>query len=59
VGALTSLPVVRQATNQAGQAVRTVRAASGALIEYTVDQGGRVLNARVVQQATGQGTPRP
>jgi hypothetical protein len=57
VGALTSLPVVRQATDQAGQAVRTVRMASGALLEYTVDQAGRVLDARVVQQAAGGARP--
>jgi hypothetical protein len=31
--------------------------ASGVLVEYTVDQAGRVLGARVVQQATGGARP--
>jgi YD repeat-containing protein len=54
LGAVTSLPVVRETAGTAGQVVRTVRHASGALIEYTLDRAaGRVLGARVVQQATG------
>ena len=53
LGALTSLPVVRETAGTAGQVVRTVRHTSGALVEYTLDQAGRVTNARVVQAATG------
>jgi len=37
--------------------VRTARLASGALVEYTLDQAGRVVGARTVQQATGGARP--
>jgi len=32
---------------------------SGAVIELTLDAAGKVINSRVVSQATGMGTTRP
>ncbi|HEX2090810.1 MAG TPA: hypothetical protein VHG28_00355 [Longimicrobiaceae bacterium] len=51
VGSLLSLPVVQQTTNAAGQTVRQVRDPAGAVVEYTLDTTGRIVGARVLQQA--------
>jgi hypothetical protein len=59
LGALTSLPVLSQTTNQAGQVVRQVRTAAGQTVEYVVDGAGRVLGARIVNAAAGTVAPRP
>ena len=45
---MTSLPLVRETTNSAGQAVRRVRDTLGNVIEYTVGQGGVLSNVRVL-----------
>nr|MDQ3746683.1 hypothetical protein [Acidobacteriota bacterium] len=55
VGSVESL--TRQGTdttNAAGQTVRRVLDTSGAVIELTLDAAGRVINSRVVSQATGR-----
>ena len=44
-------------TNASGQTLRRVVDTSGAIIELTLDQAGRVVNSRVVSQATGTGRP--
>jgi hypothetical protein len=56
VGNVTSLDVVRETTNAAGQVVKTVRDTTGAVIELTLDAAGKLLNARVV--SPGQGGAR-
>jgi hypothetical protein len=54
VGAITSLPIISNTTNAAGQAVKRVRDATGAVIEYTLDNAGKLLNSRIVQAATNR-----
>jgi hypothetical protein len=46
--------VLGETTNTAGQTVRRVRDTSGAVIELTLDQAGRIINSRVVSQAGGE-----
>jgi hypothetical protein len=41
-------------TNASGQTLRRVVDTTGAVIELTLDQTGRVINSRVVSQATGR-----
>jgi hypothetical protein len=47
-------PAQTTTTNQSGQTVRRVLDTTGAVIELTLDAAGRVVNSRVVSQATGQ-----
>jgi hypothetical protein len=54
VGAITSLPIISNTTNAAGQAVKRVRDNTGAVIEYTLDRAGKLLNSRIVQAATNR-----
>jgi hypothetical protein len=54
VGAITSLPIISNTTNAAGQVVKRVRDATGAVIEYTLDAAGKLLNSRIVQTATSR-----
>lgn len=50
LGSVTSLPLVSETTNTAGQLVRRVRDQSGRLIEYVAGQGGRISDVRVLTQ---------
>lgn len=52
VGALTSLPVVSTAQNQAGNTVRQVRDTTGRVIEFVTDTAGRILSSRLIGAAT-------
>lgn len=45
VGSILNLPVVKEATNTAGQVVRQVRDQSGKLIEYTLDKATNKISA--------------
>lgn len=54
VGAITSLPIISNTTNTAGQAVKRVRDATGSVIEYTLDKAGKLLTSRIVQAATNR-----
>lgn len=54
VGNLLNLPVLRQTTNSAGQTVRQVRDQGGSVIEYTLDQAGKIVSSRVVRQGRSQ-----
>ena len=54
VGAITSLPIISNTTNSAGQVVKRVRDATGAIVEYTLDAAGKLLNSRIVQAATSR-----
>ncbi|HEX8338217.1 MAG TPA: hypothetical protein VF621_15980, partial [Pyrinomonadaceae bacterium] len=55
VGNVTSLTQQgADATNPTGQTVRRVLDTTGAVIELTLDAAGRVINSRVVSQATGR-----
>ncbi len=49
--ALSGLVEIGRSTNSAGQTVRRLRSASGAVVEIAVDQAGQVVLARVVQSA--------
>ncbi|HEX6589668.1 MAG TPA: hypothetical protein VF039_11630, partial [Longimicrobiales bacterium] len=50
LGSVTSLPLVGETTNAAGQLVRRVRDQSGRVIEYVAGQGGRVTDLRVLRE---------
>lgn len=50
---ISSLNVISETTNAAGQTLRRVRDTSGAVIELTLDAAGKVISSRVVSQATG------
>ena len=52
VGSITSLPLVNQTRNQAGQLVKRVRDTTGAIIEYIQDAAGKLSNIRIVQPGT-------
>ena len=55
VGNVTSLTQQgTDTTNATGQTVRRVLDTTGAVIELTLDAAGRVVNSRVVSQATGR-----
>ena len=50
VGAVTSLPTIRETTNTAGQLVRQVRDQTGTLIKYTLDRATqRISGLRLVR----------
>ena len=51
LGSITSLPLVRETTNSAGQTVRRVRDTLGNVLEYTLGAGGAISNVRVVERA--------
>jgi hypothetical protein len=51
VGDVSSLSVLNETTNAAGQTLRRVTDTSGAVIELTLDAAGKVINSRVVSQA--------
>ena len=53
VGNVSSLSVVDQTTNSAGQTMLRLADASGAVVELTLDTAGNVVNATVVQPAPG------
>jgi hypothetical protein len=53
VGRLLELPVIHQMTNAAGQPVKLVRDTTGAVIEYTLDNTGKISDWRVVSKAPG------
>lgn len=40
--------MVNEATNAAGQVVRTVRSTGGQLVQYTLDNAGQIVIARTV-----------
>lgn len=52
VGALTSLPVVSNTRNQAGNTVRQVRDTTGRVIEFVTDSAGKILSSRLLDAAT-------
>ena len=54
VGSATGLNVQGETTNAAGQTLRRVVDTTGAIIELTLDSAGKVINTRVVSQATGR-----
>jgi len=55
VGGALDLPQSGSDTrNAAGQTIRKVRDASGAILELTLDSAGKVVNSRVVSGATGR-----
>jgi YD repeat-containing protein len=51
VGDVSSLSVLSETTNAAGQTLRRVTDTSGAVIELTLDAAGKVISSRVVSQA--------
>jgi hypothetical protein len=59
LGNVSGLNVQNETTNASGQLIRRVVDTSGAVIELTLDAAGKVVNSRVVSQATGTGTARP
>ncbi|HEX8494205.1 MAG TPA: hypothetical protein VF658_15260 [Pyrinomonadaceae bacterium] len=54
VSNVSSLSVLSETTNTAGQVLRRVTDTSGAVIELTLDAAGKVINSRVVSQATNK-----
>ena len=52
VGNLTSLPVLKTATDAAGNVVKQVRDSSGSIVEYTLSKAGKFLTSRIVQAVT-------
>jgi hypothetical protein len=52
VGSLTSLPVIKTATDAAGNVVKQVRDTSGSIVEYTLSKAGKYLSSRIVQAVT-------
>lgn len=57
VGNGKDLNVLKETTNGARQTIRQVRDTSGAVIELTLDAAGKVVNSRVISQATGNQRP--
>ena len=56
IGNVLNLPVLSQQLNPStGQILRTVQDVSGALIQVTLDNAGKVLGTTVLRQATGVG----
>jgi hypothetical protein len=49
------LPVVSQTTNTAGQTLRTVRDASGTLVQVVLDSAGKIVGLGIV----GASPPAP
>jgi hypothetical protein len=52
VGSLLSLPVLKTATDAAGNVVKQVRDSSGSIVEYTLSKAGKYLSSRIVQAVT-------
>lgn len=52
--AQTGLRVVNETTNDAGQTVRRLQDASGAVLEVVVDSAGRIVSSRVISGATNR-----
>jgi hypothetical protein len=53
VGRLLDLPVIHETTNADGQSVKLVRDTTGAIIEYTLDKTGKIIDWRDVGKASG------
>lgn len=54
--AATGLRTVGETVNSQGQTVRRLQDESGAILEVTLDTAGKVVNSRVVSEATRAGT---
>lgn len=52
VGSLLSLPVLKTATDAAGNVVKQVRDSSGSIVEYTLSKAGKYISSRIVQAVT-------
>ena len=50
LGNVLQLPVLKQVAGTGGQVIKQVRTTTGALVEYTVDRAGKLLNARLIGQ---------
>jgi hypothetical protein len=50
LGNVLQLPVLRTVAGASGQVVKQVRTSAGGVVEYTVDQAGKLLGARMVNQ---------
>jgi hypothetical protein len=45
---------LNEVRNATGQIVRRVQDNSGAIIEYTLDSAGKIINPRIIRQAPGR-----
>ena len=53
VGNITQLPVISQATDEAGNIVKRARdAATNAIVQYTLSKAGKLLTSSIIQAAT-------
>jgi hypothetical protein len=52
VGNVSSLRVLSETRNSAGQTVRRVQDTAGGLIEVTLDAAGKVINSKVLSQGS-------